>query len=329
MNNNNIHTKFNFDGRQIVTDPILTNNYITINGIDYFIYPVSKVNSAFEKNKGAHSFVFALYPQQEYDEEVNPDPVKVLKVSNVFDASEEYNNPNNKRFYREIGALWECKKQRIRNIVEIDMSVFFVCINRFKFKNQVKERFVYFPYYMMDYAKCDLKQYLETNDIDEKSKLDLCLQIAYGIKDLDSLGFYHRDIKPDNILIFNDNQWRISDLGLVAKRDEDIDRPNEFIGPKGWISPEAMNKYLVKKPNKKINTLIDHQSDLFQLGKVFWYILQGNAPIGCIREADFHMNNSALYSIIRQMLNYSKKHRTKSIDIVIKELSMVIDKYYH
>lgn len=329
MNNNNIHTKFNFDGRQIVTDPILTNNYITINGIDYFIYPVSRVNSAFEKNKGAHSFVFALYPQQEYDEEVNPDPVKVLKVSNVFDASEEYNNPNNKRFYREIGALWECKKQRIRNIVEIDMSGFFVCINRFKFKNQVKERFVYFPYYMMDYAKCDLKQYLETNDIDEKSKLDLCLQIAYGIKDLDSLGFYHRDIKPDNILIFNDNQWRISDLGLVAKRDEDIDRPNEFIGPKGWISPEAMNKYLVKKPNKKINTLIDHQSDLFQLGKVFWYILQGNAPIGCIREADFHMNNSALYSIIRQMLNYSKKHRTKSIDIVIKELSMVIDKYYH
>lgn len=111
MNNNNIHTKFNFDGRQIVTDPILTNNYITINGIDYFIYPVSKVNSAFEKNKGAHSFVFALYPQQEYDEEVNPDPVKVLKVSNVFDASEEYNNPNNKRFYREIGALWECKNK--------------------------------------------------------------------------------------------------------------------------------------------------------------------------------------------------------------------------
>lgn len=78
------------------------------------------------------------------------------------------------------------------------------------------------------------------------------MQIAYGIKNLDSLGFYHRDIKPDNILIFNDNQWRISDLGLVAKRDEDIDRPNEFIGPKGWISPEAMNKYLVKKPNKKL-----------------------------------------------------------------------------
>ena len=65
---------------------------------------------------------------------------------------------------------------------------------------------------------------------------------------------------------------------------------------------------------------IDHQSDIFQLGKVFWYVLQGNAPIGCISRKDFIEGNEKLYVLIRTMLNYSKKKRIKNISTVVEEL---------
>lgn len=90
-----------------------------------------------------------------------------------------------------------------------------------------------------------------------------------------------------------------------------------------------MNKYLSEGvAGKNFDCTIDHQSDLFQLAKVFWYILQGNAPIGCIKECDFLLKNSSLYSLIRQMLNHSKRKRPTSIDAVISDLHKIVNKYY-
>lgn len=77
-----------------------------------------------------------------------------------------------------------------------------------------------FPFYTMDYASGDLKSYLENHDIPFEDRVNLCLQIANGLKELKDIGYYHRDLKPDNILMF-DNIWKIGDLGLIAYRDED------------------------------------------------------------------------------------------------------------
>ena len=178
----------------------------------------------------------------------------------------------------------------------------------------------------MDYADSDLKQFLDENELDKSGKLDLCLKLAEGLKELNNLGYYHRDIKPDNILIFNGNQWKIGDLGLVSRRDLDFDKQNELIGPKGWLSPEAMNKYLAEgKGDKRIDCKIDNQSDIFQLGKVFWYILQGNAPIGCICREDFFEREESIYVLIRTMINHSKRKRIKDMTEVVKELHRIIE----
>jgi serine/threonine protein kinase len=158
------------------------------------------------------------------------------------------------------------------------------------------------------------------DELSVSEKLNLCRSLSEGLKELCSLGYYHRDIKPDNIFIIND-VWKIGDLGLLAERDkeDEIDRIGEGIGPKGWMSPESMNKYLCE--GKKFlfihNCNIDHQSDIFQLGKVFWYIFQYNAPIGTVKEKDFFIKNTRIYAVIKTMLNYSKKKRYKKIDEVI------------
>ena len=267
-----VNTPFIYDRNCIRIYEEITNNAITIDGIDYF---VDSISPGYKNSKGANSYVFALYQAQNYIDDGSSVPDRVIKISN------------------KRGPTY------------------------------------LFPFYTMDYASGDLKNYLENNDIPFGNRIDLCLQIANGLKELKDIGYYHRDIKPDNILMFDDT-WKIGDLGLIAFRDKDniYDKKNDFIGPKGWLSPEAMNKYLQSDNNKyKFDCNIDHQSDVFQLGKVFWYILQGNAPIGNIRRSDFFDGHDDIYSVLKYMLNHSKKKRPISIDYVINELSRIMQKY--
>jgi serine/threonine protein kinase len=320
-------TNFISKGNSIFLKEDPRENQLSINNIDYYACSVSP---QFKRNKGAHSYVLALYPSQDFIDIYNSHPQKVIKISNVrdfFRKGDFVGSDANERFRIEIRALEDCKRNHIPNIIEIDLQGYIQCTELYKTqKGEERKIKEFFPFYMMDYADSDLKQYLEEHEIDKSEKLDLCLQLAEGLNDLNRLGYYHRDIKPDNILIFSGSRWKIGDLGLVTRRDLDYDRQNELIGPKGWLSPEAMNKYLAEgRRNKKIDCIIDKQSDIFQLGKVFWYILQGNAPIGCIKRSDFLDTDESIYVLIRTMLNYSKKRRVKDMAEVVKELNRIIN----
>lgn len=315
--------RYNKAGLEISNE--ITKNYLTVDGIDYYL---SCLNPQIKANKGGNSYVFALFVAQEFDDESIPD--KVIKVSKnaekIVKGGRIIQKDKNRRFRQEVQALYNCKKCRVGNVVDISFD------GNLKCKTEGSNSYnVSFPFYIMEYAEFDLKSYLEekNEEVDEASRVELCLQIAQGLKELNDLGYYHRDIKPDNIFVVN-GIWKIGDLGLIQMRNqESLDREGELLGPRGWLSPEAMNKYLSEKvDSKNFDCNIDHQSDLFQLGKVFWYIMQGNAPIGCVKESDFIVHNSSLYAVIRQMLNHSKKRRQESIDKVIEDLKKIVDKYY-
>ncbi|MBR6082078.1 MAG: protein kinase family protein [Salinivirgaceae bacterium] len=294
---------------------------LTIDNIDYRTEILSE-----RGNKGANSIILKLYLADGYDTEDNVQRVlKVSKTPDNWTPTKGFSVPKfNRSFYREIECLQKCKELKVRNIIEIYSCGYIIC----KKKNQKgKEVFIYFPFYMMECADYDLKQFLENYDIDKEQKVALCKQLASGLGELHNIGCYHRDIKPDNILLIN-TELKIGDLGLIRYRDEDTEDAKGLIGPKGWISPEAMNKYLneEKKFDGRINTEINEQSDIFQLGMVFWYIFQGNAPIGCIKRTDFFDENEMIFSLIKRMIYHSTEKRIKSIGEVKDELSRILEK---
>ena len=169
-----------------------------------------------------------------------------------------------------------------------------------------------FPYFIMEKCDCNLKEYLESNEVDISQKILLCYEIAKTIGILHYHKIYHRDIKAENIF-FIDDQPIVGDLGLVESRDSDfvIDERGEIIGPIGWMTPEATNKFLTEKTKfgKYFNCKIDKKSDIFQLGKLFWYILQGNLPLGQIIFDDFIVKDQLLYNIIFEMLQHESERR--------------------
>ena len=287
-------------------------NQITINKVDYYFTYLTLDG----KTKGGNSIILKLFETQNINEDdikyETPDLIiKILKYK-----KQRFPEVPELRFQKEISILNKCKELEYQNIINIDYHG--IC----KIYNPQKHVYYEYLFYTMEYAPFDLKSFIEMyhNTIDLNKKLSYCISISKGLKELYNLGYFHRDIKPDNIFITNDI-WKIGDLGLLEERESEksLDLEAEWVGPRGWMSPESMNKFLTegKGFENKFNCKIDHQSDIFQLGKVFWYIFQYNAPIGGVKEIDFKIKQTHIYSILKTMLNHSKTKRFKNIDEII------------
>lgn len=93
----------------------------------------------------------------------------------------------------------------------------------------------------------------------------------------------HRDIKPENVLLIGAT-WLISDLGLckiTAGSDEGLTLQGEAVGPRYWMSPEALNQALGNIDEITI------QSDVYQLASIFWYVVTGRYPQGVVTKRDW------------------------------------------
>lgn len=264
--------------------------------------------------QGGNGVVFKLIDEQEGLDFV----IKVLKYPNQRKDNWKLKNRIT-RFEREIEALYVAKENSIQNIVNIE------------FNGLIQIDGLDFQYYVMEKCDCTLNEYL--NDSEKElslfQKTLLCQKILTGVIGLHEYKIYHRDIKHDNIF-FIGNEPLIGDLGLVDNQNSDIliNEKGDLIGPTGWFSPEAINKYLVEKTLNvnRLDCKIDAKSEVFQLGKLFWYIYQGNIPIGQVDFIDFIPQDELIYNILFDMLRYSKINRCDS-GLVLAELDNYIDKH--
>jgi serine/threonine protein kinase len=261
-------------------------------------FTLDYLSPSHKKSKGGNSSVFKLIDPNNQTEYA----IKFLKFPS--NSSHPFNIKQNIRFDDEINALKEAKDKGFENVVE------------FLFDGTKKIGENIFKYYVMEKADSDLSSFLSNNTIPENQKLVLCYEISNGITQLHSMDIYHRDIKPDNIFIVTKNGkniWKIGDLGLSVKRGKDLSKIEfrEKIGPYGWLSPEVTNKVLCEGTTKSklFDCVIDEKSDIFQMGKLFWFVFQGNIPVGQIRYSDFLVKNRDVYSLITNMLQYKKTRR--------------------
>lgn len=141
------------------------------------------------------------------------------------------------------------------------------------------------PWVAMQLGGTNMRQHVE--DSRPLSVIEL-KSISFGmttaVEHLHSRGFIHRDIKPENFV------WRgqpygapmMIDFGIAKRQGEDVSgrpmdsftRVTEFVGPVFFSSPELI-EYAKDKSYP-----VDYRSDIFQLGKVFWYLATGRISAG-------------------------------------------------
>ncbi|WP_076999263.1 bifunctional protein-serine/threonine kinase/phosphatase [Variovorax sp. KK3] len=95
------------------------------------------------------------------------------------------------------------------------------------------------------------------------------IQICKALGRLHRHGVVHRDIKPGNLHLGDDGQWRILDLGVALSGREGAAQRELHAGTPSYMNPEQWE-----------GGLPDAGSDLFALGVVLYQWLGGRLPYG-------------------------------------------------
>jgi serine/threonine-protein kinase len=80
-------------------------------------------------------------------------------------------------------------------------------------------------------------------------------------------GVFHRDVKPDNIMISKGGIVKVMDFGIARVVESNLTKTGSVIGTPAYMSPEQFS-----------GQKIDHRSDIFSLGVILYELLTGKKP---------------------------------------------------
>jgi len=128
------------------------------------------------------------------------------------------------------------------------------------------------PYLVMEFVDGEsLGQRLErVGRISETEAIRIIAQVAQGLHRAHKMNLVHRDVKPDNILITQDNVAKLADLGLVKEAETDLNltRTGRGLGTPHFMAPEQFR-------NAKN---ADIRCDIYSLGATLYQMVTGELP---------------------------------------------------
>jgi len=111
-----------------------------------------------------------------------------------------------------------------------------------------------------------LKEKLADGELPYEKAVKIIEDTSAGLSYAHAKGYIHRDIKPGNILFRDDGTAVITDFGIAKLQDTsgELTRMGYTMGTVQYMSPE-----------QAVTTDLDHRSDIYSLGLVFYEMLTG------------------------------------------------------
>ncbi len=108
--------------------------------------------------------------------------------------------------------------------------------------------------------------------------ISIMLKCAIALDYAHGKGVIHRDMKPKNVLLTQENEVKICDFGIALLTSGDDVDTTQVIGTLG--SPRYMS------PEQVTGEVVTNQSDIFSLGVVLYELLAGFNPFSARNMAD-------------------------------------------
>lgn len=125
-------------------------------------------------------------------------------------------------------------------------------------------------YIVMEYIDgITLKEFIEQQHILKwKDAVHFSIQILRALQHAHDRGIVHRDIKPQNIMLFQDGTIKVMDFGIARfAREDGKTLSDKTIGSVHYISPEQAR-----------GDITDEKSDIYSVGAMLYEMLTGQKP---------------------------------------------------
>lgn len=142
-------------------------------------------------------------------------------------------------------------------------------------------------YIVMEYIDgITLKEYIDNEKVlTWKDSVHFIIQVLRALQHAHDRGIVHRDIKPQNIMLFTDGTIKVMDFGIAKfAREDGGTQTDQAIGTVHYISPEQAR-----------GDETDEKSDIYSVGVMLYEMLTGQKPFDTdnpISIAVMHMQNT-------------------------------------
>ncbi|UCG51013.1 MAG: protein kinase [Candidatus Latescibacterota bacterium] len=129
-----------------------------------------------------------------------------------------------------------------------------------------------------------LKERIGKGPLPIKDAVGMATQIAQGLGKAHAKDIVHRDVKPANIFVTDDNEVKIFDFGLAKLTGQTrLTKAGTTLGTVAYMSPEQTS-----------GSDVDHRSDIWALGVVLYEMVAGKLPFTGDHE------QAVMYSIVNR-----------------------------
>ena len=179
--------------------------------------------------------------------------IKVLQIDPGLKLSKEARNQKVLRFQQEAQAAARLNHPNIVSVYHVG-----------KMRNQ--------HYIVMEYLKG--KSFAQLLKSGMESSLPLLLkqmvQICIALDFAHQRGVIHRDIKPDNIILLEDDTVKVTDFGIARIEGSELVKTKDetFMGTIFYCSPEQFKNF----------SKLDNRTDIFSLGVVLYQLVTERLP---------------------------------------------------
>lgn len=207
------------------------------------------------------------------------------------------------RFFREAKILFQLDHPNIVRVYDVNLEG-------------------EYPYIRMEFLEGkDLNKVLmEKGTFTPKDALKIIKILVTGLEHAHEKKVVHRDLKPQNIMVLNDDRIKIIDFGIGAFIEEKLEnRITEFgeesVPGGSYTAPELNNDPLI----------LDPSTDIYSIGVIWYEILVGKLPKG--NGFEKLLNNSVsnvdskYVEIIMRCLSSEPEKRYKGCNDLLVDIS--------
>jgi serine/threonine-protein kinase len=123
-------------------------------------------------------------------------------------------------------------------------------------------------YIVMEYVEGNsLAQLMKKQRLNPAQIKHVVCHAGMGLDHAHQNGIFHRDVKPDNIMVSKAGIVKVMDFGIARIVESTLTQTGSVMGTPAYMSPEQVN-----------GQKIDARSDIFSLGVILYELLTGTKP---------------------------------------------------